>query len=198
VNGPGELAEAHLRALDTTLDGLRSQSARLWRWGALLADRLCAGARLLAAGNGGSAAEAQHLTAELVGRFCEDRRPFSAIALHGDSSSLTAIGNDYGYHEVFARQVRAHARRGDVVLLLSVSGQSHNMLTAATAADAAGATVLAMTGPGPNPLAGLADDALCLPGGTSSVQEGHLVAVHLLCVAFEQCLAHRPAMAVAL
>lgn len=198
MSPPANLADDHLQALDTTLEALRGQSVRLWRWGALLAERLGDGGRLLAAGNGGSAAEAQHLTAELVGRFHDDRPPFSAIVLHGDSSSLTAIGNDYGYHEVFARQVRAHARAGDVVVLLSVSGQSGNVLAAAAAGTAVGATVLAMTGPGPNPLAGLADDALCLPGGTSSVQEGHLVAVHLLCAAFESCLAGPSTLAVGL
>jgi D-sedoheptulose 7-phosphate isomerase len=184
----GELAASHLDALDDTLDALRGQAVRLLRWGEVLADRLCGGARLLAAGNGGSAAEAQHLTAELVGRFSTDRCPFSAIALHADTSTLTAIGNDYGYCEVFARQVRAHARPHDVLLLLSVSGRSHNLLLASQAAAKVGATVWAMTGPAPNPLAALADEALCLPGRSSSVQEAHLVAVHLLCMAFEAAL----------
>jgi len=182
------LAASHLDALDDTLEALRRHSARLLRWGEVLADRLRDGGRLLAAGNGGSAAEAQHLTAELVGRFSTDRRPFSAIALHADSSSLTAIGNDYGYPEVFARQVRAHARPRDVLVLLSVSGQSRNLLLAAQAATEAGATAWALTGPAPNPLAAMVDDALCLPGACSSVQEAHLVAVHLLCAAFEAAL----------
>jgi D-sedoheptulose 7-phosphate isomerase len=183
-----QLAASHLDALDFTLDALRRQSARLMYWGDVLAERLGSGARLLAAGNGGSAAEAQHLTAELVGRFSIDRRPFSAIALHGDTSSLTAIGNDYGYREVFARQVRAHARPGDIVLLLSVSGRSRNLLTAADAAAEVGATAWALTGPAPNPLAARVDDALSLPGPCSAVQEAHLVAVHLLCAAFEAAL----------
>jgi len=182
------LAASHLDALDGTLDALRRQSARLMHWGEVLAERLSGGARLLAAGNGGSAAEAQHLTAELVGRFSTDRRPFSAIALHADTSTVTAIGNDYGYREVFARQVQAHARPRDVVLLLSVSGRSRNLLTAADAAVEAGATAWALTGPAPNPLAERVDDALCLPGRCSSVQEAHLVAVHLLCAAFEAAL----------
>ncbi len=187
----GRLTSAHLDALEATLQALRGQSTRIGRWGVLLADRLGASGRLLVAGNGGSAAEAQHLTAELVGRFSTDRRPFSAIALHGDTSSVTAIGNDYGYGEIFARQVRAHARPGDVVLLLSVSGQSENLLAAAREGTLVGATVLALTGPCPNPLAGLADDALCLPGNTSAVQEAHLVTVHLLCTAFERTLRDR-------
>lgn len=164
---------------------LRAENARVTRWGELLADRLPDGARLLAAGNGGSAAEAQHLTAELVGRFQDDRPPFSAIALHADTSSLTAIGNDYGYANVFARQVHAHARPGDVLVLLSTSGRSENLLRAADAGRARGATVLAMTGPAPNPLADRADDVLAVPGCTATVQEAHLISVHLVCAAFE-------------
>jgi D-sedoheptulose 7-phosphate isomerase len=183
-----DLTATHLDRLGDTLGALRAQSGRLQRWGGELAIRLGSGARLLAAGNGGSAAEAQHLTAELVGRFSRDRRPFSAIPLHADTSSLTAIGNDYGFHDAFARQVRAHARPRDVVVLLSTSGQSRNLLLAAAAATEVGATVWAMTGPAPNPLAAIVDDALTLPGGTCSVQEAHLVAVHVLCAAFEAAL----------
>ncbi|PWW66952.1 D-sedoheptulose-7-phosphate isomerase [Actinokineospora spheciospongiae] len=178
----------HLDRLAVTLDGLRAQSRLVSRWGGVLARRLSAGARLLAAGNGGSAAEAQHLTAELVGRFRDDRRPFSAIALCAETSSVTAIGNDYGYDQVFARQVTAHARPGDVVVLLSTSGRSRNLLEAATAGRLAGALVWAMTGPGPNPLAEAADEVLCLPGATANVQEAQLVAVHAVCAAFEAAL----------
>ncbi|GAA4023851.1 SIS domain-containing protein [Allokutzneria multivorans] len=171
-----------------TLSSLRKQSSTLSRWGRVLADRLSAGARLLVAGNGGSAAEAQHLTAELVGRFQDDRRPFSALALHAETSSMTAIGNDYGYDQVFARQVTAHARPGDVLLLLSTSGKSPNLLRASGAGREAGAVVWALTGAAPNPLHDAVDDAVALPGSTSSVQEAQLVAVHVLCVAFEAAL----------
>jgi D-sedoheptulose 7-phosphate isomerase len=184
---PNRLCD-HLDSLQDTLITLRAQASRLERWGAVLAERLGGGTRLLAAGNGGSAAEAQHLTAELVGRFDGERRPFSALALCADTSSLTAIGNDYGYHEVFARQITAHARARDVVVLLSTSGRSRNLLHAARAARAAGATLWAMTGPCPNPLANLVDDAVCLPGSTANVQEAQLVAVHLICQAFEAAL----------
>ncbi|QFZ18075.1 D-sedoheptulose-7-phosphate isomerase [Saccharothrix syringae] len=180
--------DTHLNGLNQTLVGLRAQAPRLTRWGALLARRLGDGGRLLAAGNGGSAAEAQHLTAELVGRFRDDRRPFSAIALCAESSSVTAIGNDYGYEQVFARQVTAHARPNDVVVLLSTSGASPNLLEAVKAGKQAGAHVWAMTGPAPNPLAEAADDALCLTGTPANVQEGQLVAVHALCAAFEAAL----------
>ena len=121
----------------------------VWSWRA----GCCAGQRLLAAGNGGSAAEAQHLTAELVGRFDGERVPFSAISLHAETSAVTAIANDYGFEELFARQVRAHGRSGDVLMLLSTSGKSPNLLRAAEAAARLNITTWALTGPAPNPLA---------------------------------------------
>ena len=127
-------SSAHLDKSLPALESLRAQSGRLAAWGEELARRLLAGQRLLAAGNGGSAAEAQHLTAELVGRFDGERVPFSAISLHAETSAVTAIANDYGYEEVFARQVRAHGRSGDVLLLLSTSGKSPNLLRAVEAA----------------------------------------------------------------
>ncbi|HUQ62020.1 SIS domain-containing protein [Lentzea sp.] len=187
--------ESHLDGLTDTLSGLRAQASRVNRWGTMLARLLLDGGKLLAAGNGGSAAEAQHLTAELVGRYRHDRAPFSALALCSETSSVTAIANDYGYDQVFARQVTAHARPGDVVVLLSTSGSSPNLLEAARAARLAEATVWAFTGPLPNPLAALADDVLALPGEPCNVQEGQLVAVHALCEAFEAALpvAHRRA-----
>lgn len=180
-----------LAEVASAVRALRGEKGRFERWGALLAERLSEGGRLLAAGNGGSAAEAQHLTAELVGRFDRDRPPFAAVALHADTSSLTAISNDYGYAEAFARQVYAHARARDVLVLLSTSGTSENLLAAADAGHQCGATVLAMTGPRPNPLADLADDTLAIAGCTATVQEAHLVAVHLTCAAFEAALDHR-------
>jgi D-sedoheptulose 7-phosphate isomerase len=182
------LAE-HVDRLGRALPALRAAAPTLARWGEDLGHRLLAGGRLLAAGNGGSAAEAQHLTAELVGRFDRDRRALSAIALHADTSSLSAIGNDYGYAQVFARQVRAHARPGDVIVLFSTSGRSPNLVEAAAAAGAVGATSWALTGPGPNPLAGACSDAVCLPGDTATVQEMHLAALHMLCRAVERVVA---------
>ncbi|GLY47839.1 SIS domain-containing protein [Lentzea sp. NBRC 102530] len=180
--------ESHLDGLTGTLAGLRAQAPRIHRWGTALATALLGGGRVLAAGNGGSAAEAQHLTAELVGRYRHDRAPFSALALCAETSSVTAIANDYGYDQVFARQVSAHARPGDVVILLSTSGSSPNLLEAAHAARPAGASVWALTGPLPNPLASLADDTLALPGNPCHVQEAQLVVVHALCEAFEAAL----------
>src|SRR5688572_15862907 len=130
--------DQHLHDLRECLDSLAEQADEIEEWGRHLARCLGAG-RLLAAGNGGSAAEAQHLTAELVGRFEGERVPLPALALHADTSTVTAIGNDYGYAQVYARQVRAHARQGDVLVLLSSSGRSPNLLAAAKAARQCGA-----------------------------------------------------------
>jgi phosphoheptose isomerase len=180
---------AHVDRLAGALPALRAAAPTLARWGTELGQRLVGGARVLTAGNGGSAAEAQHLTAELVGRFDRDRRALSAIALHADTSTLSALGNDFGFAQVFARQVRAHARPGDLVVLFSTSGRSANLIEAANAAADVGATSWALTGPGPNPLARACTDAVCLPGDTASVQECHLAALHMLCRAVEEVVA---------
>ncbi|GAB2528190.1 SIS domain-containing protein [Microbacterium petrolearium] len=176
---------AHLDDHAAAMSSLRGQVPAVAEWGAELAARLLRGQRLLAAGNGGSAAEAQHLTAEIVGRFDGERRPFSAIALHADTSSVTAIGNDYGYDEVFARQVRAHARPGDVLVLMSTSGRSPNLVRAARAAGEIGAEAWALTGRGPNPLCDASDAHIALDAPAAGVQEAQLVALHLLCRVFD-------------
>lgn len=176
----------HLAASQQGLDALRGELDRLTSWGTTLRGRLERGARLLVAGNGGSAALAHHLAAELVGRFDRERPPFAALALSAETAGLTAIGNDYGYDEVFARQVVAHGRPGDVLVLLSTSGRSTNLLRAAAEAGACGMVTWAMTGPTPNPLADAADDVLAADcPGTPNVQDVQQVAVHLLCLAFE-------------
>jgi D-sedoheptulose 7-phosphate isomerase len=178
---------AHLDALRAPLDALEADIERIDAWGRHLAHVLVGGGRLLAAGNGGSAAQAQHLTAELVGRYVGERPPLSALALHAETSSLTAIANDYGAEEAFARQVRAHGRPGDVLVALSTSGCSPNMLGAAEAARKGGLTVWALTGLAPNPLAGQADDAVCVNApAAATVQEVHQVVVHLLCAAVDR------------
>ncbi|WBB82338.1 SIS domain-containing protein [Micromonospora sp. WMMD882] len=181
--------EAHLADLAVALPAYRRAATRLAGWGEELAATLAGGGRLLVAGNGGSAAEAQHLTAELVGKLRHDRQPLSALALHAETSALTAIGNDYGYDEVFARQVRAHGRPGDILLLLSTSGTSGNLLAAAVAGRAAGLRCWAMTGPTPNPLADACHDVLAVaaPDG-QIVQELHLVSVHVLCEHVDRAL----------
>jgi D-sedoheptulose 7-phosphate isomerase len=181
---------AHLEALPGPLAALEREVVRLENWGAQLAGVLLRGGRLLAVGNGGSAAQAQHLTAELVGRYRDERPPLSALALHADSSSLTAIGNDFGAEEAFARQVRAHGRPGDVLLALSTSGRSANVLAAVQAAAGGDLRTWALSGPRPNPLADVADDAICVDApATATVQEVHQVILHLLCEAIEAELA---------
>ncbi|MFI6043854.1 SIS domain-containing protein [Nocardia sp. NPDC051321] len=182
------MIEEHFAALRTALER-NSFATEIRRWGRELAEVLDNGGRLLACGNGGSAAEAQHLTGELVGRFRNERRPLSAIALHADTSAGTAIVNDYGEHELFARQVRAHGRADDVLILLSTSGTSQNVVAAAKAAKDIGVTTWAMTGPAPNPLVAVCDDALAVDApSTATVQEVHLVLVHALCTALDEAL----------
>jgi D-sedoheptulose 7-phosphate isomerase len=174
-----------LRAVEAFGPGIDTASA----WGATIAAALSAGRRLLAAGNGGSAAQAQHLTGELVGRYREDRPPFSAICLSSETSSLTAIMNDYPVEELFARQVQAHGRPGDVLVLMSTSGRSPNVVTAAQRGRSQGLTVLAFTGPRPNPLADIADEAVSVDSRfTATVQELHLVALHVLCASLDRAL----------
>jgi rfaE bifunctional protein nucleotidyltransferase chain/domain len=163
---------------------------RVAEWGSRLAQLPSNGRRLLVAGNGGSAAQAQHLTAELVGRFQTERAPMSALALHAETSSVTAVSNDDGYDQVFARQVRAHARPGDTVLLMSGSGRSPDVLRAAEAAREVGAVTWALTGPAPNPLAALVDEAVTVTAqALSTVQECHLVVIHLMCAAMDSAVA---------
>lgn len=177
---------AHVGALVSALADLGRHLSTIDRWGRELASALVSGARLLAVGNGGSAAQAQHLTAELVGRYRDDRQPFSAIALHADTSSLTAIVNDYGAAEMFARQVAAHGREGDVLVALSTSGRSPNVVAAARTAREMGLRTWGLTGPRPNPLAEVCHEVVAVDApGTATIQEVHLVLVHLLCAAVD-------------
>jgi D-sedoheptulose 7-phosphate isomerase len=158
-------------------------------WGAELADLYSRDGRVLACGNGGSAAEPQHLTGELVGHFQHDRRPLSAIALHADTSAATAILNDYGPEELYARQVRAHGRPGDVLVALSTSGRSVNIVAAAKAAQEIGVRVWALTGPTPNPLASMSYSAIAVRAcSLATVQEMHLSLLHALCLALDAAL----------
>jgi D-sedoheptulose 7-phosphate isomerase len=177
----------HVAALREALGGV--DVARVASLGTRLAEVLANGGRLLAAGNGGSAAQAQHLTAELVGRYLDERRPLSAIALHAETSTVTAVANDYGVEEIFARQVRAHGRPGDVLLSLSTSGRSCNLLAAVHAARDAGVATWCFTGPAPNPLHDACDEGIAVAAAsTATVQEVHLVLVHLLCEALDAAI----------
>lgn len=180
----------HLQDLRRAIDVFEQRdSDRLAEWGVHMARRLTAGGRLLVAGNGGSAAHAQHLAAEIVGRYADERPPFSALALHTDGSALTALVNDYGSEEMFARQVRAHGHPGDILILMSTSGASPNVIAAARAGRQRNMTVWAVTGPAPNPLQLAACDAVAVEAPrTATVQEVHQVAIHLLCAAFDRAV----------
>jgi D-sedoheptulose 7-phosphate isomerase len=151
---------------------------------------LQSGGKLLAMGNGGSAADAQHLVAELVGRYRADRRPYPALALTTDPSIVTALGNDYGFEEIFARQVRAHVRPGDVVVALSTSGNSENVRRGLLAARERGAATIALLGASGGRMGGLADVELRVPSeDTPRIQEAHITLLHVLCELIERELA---------
>jgi len=142
-------------------------------------DCLRGGGKILACGNGGSAADAQHLVAELVGRFGEERRALAAIALTGDAATLTALGNDYGYERVFARQLEALARAGDLLFAISTSGNSANVVRAAQTAHGLGCTVVALTGAAGGQLAAHADLLLQAPSQVvARIQEIHALCIH--------------------
>ena len=156
---------------------------------ALIGACLQAGSKVLVCGNGGSAADAQHFAAELVGRFEVDRRALAALALTTDSSALTAIANDLGFAQVFSRQVDALARPGDVLLAISTSGDSENVVRAARTARAIGCAVVGMTGRGGGALAGVCDLLLAVPSSNvARIQEVHGLCLHALCGALEQAL----------
>jgi D-sedoheptulose 7-phosphate isomerase len=152
-------------------------------------DALARGNKLMLAGNGGSAAQCQHFATELTCRFTADRRPYAAVALTTDTSFLTAYANDYSFDDVFARQVEALGKRGDVLLLLSTSGRSENVVRAARAASERGIAAFAFTGRGGGPLAEACDVAIAVPSDDSArIQEAHLLLGHLLCGAIESRL----------
>jgi D-sedoheptulose 7-phosphate isomerase len=184
-----ELVGRHLDDLAAAARIAQSAAPVVAQWGQDLADIFAAGGKLLACGNGGSAAEAQHLTGELLGRFRDERRPLPAVALSADSSAVTAIANDYGIEELFARQVQAYGRPGDVLVAISTSGTSSNVIAAAKAGLDVGVTVWALTGPAPNPLAALSDSAIAVDAPTvATVQEIHLSLIHALCIALDKAL----------
>ncbi len=156
----------------------------------LIYSSLAAGGQLLIAGNGGSAADAQHIAAELTGRFLRDRKPFRALALHANTSSLTAIGNDYGYEHVFARELTAHARPGDVLLAISTSGNSLNILRAIEAARHCKVGVIGLTGESGGKMRAACDLCLCVPTkSTPRMQEMHITIGHTICEILEERLA---------
>jgi D-sedoheptulose 7-phosphate isomerase len=158
--------------------------------GRVMAARLKAGGKVLSFGNGGSAADAQHLAGELVGRYLRDRAALPALALVTDPSILTAVGNDMGFDAVFRRQVEAHGRRGDVAVGISTSGKSPNVLEAFRAARERGLVTVALTGGGGGKLPGLVDYLIDVPHpATPRIQEVHGMVVHVLCQVVEEEIA---------
>lgn len=155
----------------------------------LLAQAFREGKKLLVMGNGGSAADAQHFVAEIVGRFKLERRALPAIALSTDTSILTAVGNDYGYDSVFSRQVEAHAVAGDVVVGISTSGNSPNVQIALEKAKEAGCRTVALLGKDGGAIKEIAELSLVVPSSdTPRIQEGHITIIHIVCDLLERAL----------
>jgi D-sedoheptulose 7-phosphate isomerase len=185
----GRVAAHFEESAKLKLSASQSLAAPIVRAGLLLAEALEAGGKILACGNGGSAADSQHFAAELLNRFERERAPLAAIALTTDTSTLTSIANDYAYEQVFSKQVRALGRRGDVLLAISTSGNSANVIAAMQVAREAGMRVVALTGNGGGKMAALLDAAdvhLCVPHKvTARIQEVHLLVLHCLCDAID-------------
>ena len=195
ASGPLALAAIADRKVDLSaaLDRLCSSADCIAEAADLIIVTLRHGGRVLVAGNGGSAAEAQHFATELVGRFRRERDAFAVIALTADTAILTAVANDYGYREVFARQVAAYGRPGDLLVAFSTSGESENLLRAAAVATQRGMAVIGVTGGRPSPLAAAADLAIRVPVADAQLaQELHTVVLHIICEIVEAALAAMP------
>jgi len=184
---------AHFAAsAELKLAAAETMAPHIARAAGLMTDRLLADGKILSCGNGGSAADAQHFAAEMVGRFERERPELPAISLSTDTSILTAIANDYDYAQVFAKQVRALGDAGDVLLAISTSGNSANVVAAADAARERGLRIVALTGKGGGRLGellGPEDVHLCVPHDvTARIQEVHLLTIHCLCDAIDASL----------
>ncbi len=183
-----ERVRAHLAAgIAVRQECLLLEAEKIAAAACLVIESVTCGGRVFLLGNGGSAADAQHLAAEYVGRFSRPRAPIPAVALTTDTSVLTSIANDFGYAQVFARQVEALVRPGDVVMAISTSGESASAVEGAQAARRRGAAVIAMTGRDGGGLAALADVALRAPSDeTALIQEAHIAIGHAICAAVEE------------
>ena len=180
------------RALSTILALLATNSHQVTRAAAIITDALATGHLVMVCGNGGSAAESEHLAGELVGRFRREREPWPVLALTAGSAVVTAIANDYGYETVFARQVAAFGHHGDVLVGISTSGESPNVVYAACQARDRGMSVIALTGREPTRLGLFSDVAIAVPAAeTALVQEVHAVLVHLISEIVESSLAQQ-------
>ncbi len=187
-----DLVGAHLKQSLAALERATQDAALLAAARSIAADLIAAlrsGNKLLIIGNGGSAADAQHIAAEIVGRYKQDRPAYAAIALTTDTSALTAIANDYGFEQVFARQVEGLGQRGDVLLALSTSGRSPNILAALRAARARGLVTIGFTGTNGEALRAYCDHLLVAPSDdTPVVQQIHLTIAHAICDEIEQTM----------
>lgn len=169
--------------------GLCSLSPQIERAASLISEALRSGRKLMLCGNGGSAADSQHIAAEMTGRFVKDRRPLAAMALSTDTSALTCIANDYSFDDVFSRQVMALGGRGDCLLAISTSGNSPNVVRAVDAARTAGMPVIGLLGRDGGALRGLCDVAIVVPSQTTArIQEAHIFIGHTLCALVEDDL----------
>jgi D-sedoheptulose 7-phosphate isomerase len=176
--------QEHLATIQNLLD---ASLPAIERSGQMICEALSSGRKVLLCGNGGSAADAQHIAAELVGCYEKQRRSWPAIALTTDTSALTAVSNDLGYEQVFARQLAGLAQAGDVLIAISTSGKSKNVLRAAERAREFGCKTIALTGATAEPLGSLCDMALAVPSSrTSRVQEAHITIGHLWCEMVDQ------------
>ena len=164
-----------------------TQQSNIERFASYCRTSLRQGGKILFMGNGGSAADAQHLAAEFVGRFEKERRGLAAIALTTDTSILTAVGNDYGFDQVFSRQIQALARPGDVVFGISTSGNSPNVVQALIAAKDVGAITIGMTGESGGKMAAVCDLCIQVPSKrTARIQEAHILIGHVVCAAVDE------------
>ena len=171
------------------LDKMAALSDVIAKAGAVMSSALASGGRVFFCGNGGSAADAQHLAAELSGRYLRDRRPLDGIALHCNTSAMTAIANDYAFDKIFARQLEAHGRQGDVLVAISTSGNSANVIEAAKEAHRLGMSVIGMTGADGGRMKELADILIAVPSAfTPRIQEMHIMAGHVMCEMVEDAV----------
>ncbi|MGV8834188.1 MAG: D-sedoheptulose-7-phosphate isomerase [Devosia sp.] len=181
--------EAELREIGKNFEAFAGQAVSVSRAAHLIVDALATGGKAMFCGNGGSAADSQHLAAELMGRYLMDRKPLPALALTVDTSALTAIGNDYGFEAVFARQLQGIGRPGDVLIAISTSGSSANVVAAMHKAREMGIHTISMTGADASPMSKLADVAVRVPATrTNRIQEMHIAAGHIICGLVEAAL----------
>jgi len=167
----------------------RDHADRIAQVAALMVTAFREGRKVLLFGNGGSATDAAHIAAEFVGRYKRERKPLPAIALATDVAAITCIANDYGFDELFARQVRAHGQKGDIAIAISTSGNSPNVLKGVTAARECGMITVAWTGGTGGKLAGLVDHPFVVPSTvTARIQESHITLGHVLCELVEETL----------